>query len=387
MIFGSVCSGIEAASLAWGPLGMKAAWFFENDAFPSAVLAHRFPNVPNLGDLLQFRRRAQIITKDVDILVGGTPCQSFSVAGNRGGIADQRGALALAMVELARITSPKWIVWENVPGVLSSRGGWDFACFIRALVDIGYGCAWRVLDAQGFGVPQRRRRVFVVGCLGDAARAREVLSLGEGGPRDIEAVQEAPAGDAAPVNAGPRRGRVVVGVRGHIAHALMGEGHDASEDGTGRGTPVVASYFGGGRASQLSIATTLNSKQRYDYESETFVVDAKDTGHAFCFAENSRAEIRLEGGDGQRTGCVSGRGGKVGQSTPAIVHAGRIRRLTPRECERLQGMPDDWTKIPWRNQPADECPDGHRYKAIGNSMAVPVMRWIGIGIKAQEDDK
>jgi DNA (cytosine-5)-methyltransferase 1 len=169
--YGSVCSGIEAVSCAWHPLGYEAAWFAEIAAFPSSVLRARFPNVPNLGDFTQ-------IGPDrgpIDVLVGGTPCQSFSVAGLRGGMDDARGQLALEFLRLARRVGARWVVWENVPGVLSSGAGRDFGSFLGGLAELGYGWAYRVLDAQFLGVPQRRRRVFVVGCLGDWRRAAAVL--------------------------------------------------------------------------------------------------------------------------------------------------------------------------------------------------------------------
>jgi DNA (cytosine-5)-methyltransferase 1 len=175
----SVCSGMEAASVAWHPLGWKPVGFSEIEPFPCAILKHRFPNVPNYGSLTEYQSWP-LEPGAIDLLVGGTPCQSFSVAGLRKGLADPRGNLALTFLGLADKLKPRWIVWENVPGVLSSGGGRDFGSFLGALVELGYGFAYRVLDAQYFGVPQRRRRVFVVACLGDWRAAAEVLSLREG---------------------------------------------------------------------------------------------------------------------------------------------------------------------------------------------------------------
>ncbi len=175
MKFGSVCSGIEAASVAWEPLGWEAQWFSEIEHFPSAVLNHRFPTVSNLGDMTKIHETEIFNGKSIDLLVGGTPCQSFSVAGLRKGLTDPRGNLMLTFLSLAKRKKPRWIVWENVPGVLSSNGGRDFATFLTALGDIGYGFAYRVLDAQYFGVAQRRRRVFVVGYLGDWRPCASVL--------------------------------------------------------------------------------------------------------------------------------------------------------------------------------------------------------------------
>ena len=175
MRYGSVCSGIEAATVAWDSLGWTPQWFSEIEPFPSAVLAHHYPNVPNFGDMTKFKEWKLDDSTAIDVLVGGTPCQSFSVAGLRKGLEDPRGNLMLTYLAIANKYRPKWLVWENVPGVLSSNGGQDFASFLRGLGELGYGFAYRVLDAQYFGVAQRRRRVFVVGCLGDWRSAAAVL--------------------------------------------------------------------------------------------------------------------------------------------------------------------------------------------------------------------
>jgi DNA (cytosine-5)-methyltransferase 1 len=302
MRYGSVCSGIEAASVAWEPLGWQPAWFSEIDAFPSAVLAHRFPAVPNLGDMTTIHEKEEFQRDAIDLLVGGTPCQSFSVAGLRGGLEDPRGNLALIFLRIASIARPRWIVWENVPGVLSSNGGRDFGSFLGALAELGYGWAYRVLDAQYFGVPQRRRRVFVVGHLGDGARAARVLFEPES-------------------------------VRGYPSQ--------------GRGPQV-----------QVAACPTTGTGKRYDAETETLI--------AFHATQDPIS------------GPVSP---ALGTSMYAgVLHQG-VRRLTPRECERLQGFPDDWTLVPYRGKPAA---NGPRYKACGNSMAVPVMRWIGSRIAEAE---
>ena len=302
MRYGSVCSGIEAASVAWGPLGWEPAWFSEIEAFPSAVLAHRFPGVPNLGDMTTIHEKEDFQRDAIDLLVGGTPCQSFSVAGLRGGLDDPRGNLALVFLRIASIARPRWIVWENVPGVLSSNGGRDFGSFLGALAELGYGWAYRVLDAQHFGVPQRRRRVFVVGCLGDGARAARVLFEPQS-------------------------------VRGYPSQ--------------GRGPQV-----------QVAACLTTGTGKRYDAETETLI--------AFHATQDPIS------------GSVSP---ALGSNMYAgVLHQG-VRRLTPRECERLQGFPDDWTLVPYRGKPAA---NGPRYKACGNSMAVPVMRWIGRRIAEAE---
>lgn len=169
----SLCSGIEAASAAWKPLGWQAVAFAEIEPFPCAVLERHYPDVPNLGDISQIDGRQ--FHGSVELVVAGTPCQDFSIAGKRAGMAGERSGLAREFVRLVREINPQWLVWENVPGVFSTNGGRDFGSFIRTLDDSGYSCAWRVLDAQFFGVPQRRRRVFIVGYFGDWRPAAAVL--------------------------------------------------------------------------------------------------------------------------------------------------------------------------------------------------------------------
>ena len=178
----SVCSGIEAATQAWHPLGWSPVAFSEIEPFPSAVLAHHYPDVPNRGDMTRFEEWPD---EPVDLLCGGTPCQSFSVAGLRQGLADPRGSLMLTYLAIAAKYRPRWVVWENVVGVLSSNGGRDFGTFLGALGQLGYGFAYRVLDAQYFGVPQQRQRVFVVGHV-DWRRAGAALFERESFARSVE---------------------------------------------------------------------------------------------------------------------------------------------------------------------------------------------------------
>ena len=403
MIYGSVCSGIEAVTLAWEPLGFRPAWFGEIDPFCSALLAHRFPHVANLGDFTAIGDDAG----PINVLAGGTPCQSFSIAGRRGGLHDDRGNLAIEFCRLAGRLRPRWIIWENVPGVLSSNGGRDFGAIVSALAELGYGCAWRVLDAQHFGVPQRRRRVFVAGHLGDWRRAAAVLlereslrgnlaarratregstcatapSLTSSG-RGVERVGESRGQDpviAMALNAKGGSGRLDGESETFVAHALRGDGFDASEDGTGRGTPLVATAFSakdhGADAGPL--APTLRAMPH-------------DGSHAnaggqvaVCF--ESRFARNGRGGPSGLVPPLKAQSGGTGRGdgAPLLAVSGTlaVRRLTPRECERLQGMPDDWTLIPYRGKPAA---DGPRYRAIGNSMCVDVMRWIGQRIRMVE---
>ena len=402
MRYGSICSGVEAASLAWEPLGWQPQWFAEIEKFPSAVLAHHWPTIPNLGDITDdhFTERAGAI----DLLVGGTPCQSFSVAGLRGGLDDDRGNLALRFCQIALHLSPRWIVWENVPGVLSSNGGKDFGSILGALVECGYGFAYRILDAQYFGVAQRRRRVFVVGYLGDwrppAAVLFERKSLLGHTEESAEKRQEvAPA-----VTGGAPYSRT--GNERVEADALVPTVAGAVSAKWAKGT-------GGPAGDEAYNLVTVNAREDPIHTSgKDLPLGAKDRGHAIAFLPGQGADagtlgIATEQAPTLRSGCdnygvvaiaenqrgelrtsdtvtnLNSGGGKPGQGYPAILTRA-VRRLTPVECERLQGMPDNHTRIPWRNKPAAECPDGPRYKAIGNSMAVPVMRWIGERIETVE---
>lgn len=385
MIYGSLCSGIEAASVAWHPLGWRPAFYAENDAFPSAVLAHHYPQVPNFGDLNRFQEWPDAA---IDVLVGGTPCQSFSIAGLRAGLADPRGNLCLTYLAIAARYRPDWLVWENVPGVFSSDAGRDLAAFLGGLGQLGYGWAYRVLDAQYFDLAQRRPRVFVVGSARGWARAAAVLFEPESLQGHPAPSRSAPK-DVAPAIAARTSGggglgtdcdldggliaRCVTAREGSrqdyetetlIAHALSAEGCDASEDGTGRGTPLVTV------AAPLSAGNNADSnaagRRRED-----------DENLVLAFAQNSRDEvIEKPVVDALKSG-----GGKPGQSYPAIRDGMSVRRLTPRECERLMGYADDYTLIPFRGKPAKDTP---RYKALGNSMPVPVMRWIGKRIELVE---
>mgnify|MGYP000915167492 CR=1 FL=1 len=256
--FLSVCSGMEAASVAWEPLGWKAVGFSEIEPFPCAVLAHRFPNTLNYGSLTEYQSWP-LEPGAIDLLVGGTPCQSFSVAGLRKGLADPRGNLALTFLGLADKLKPRWIVWENVPGVLSSGGGRDFGSFLGALVELGYGFAYRVLDAQHFGVPQRRRRVFVVACLGDWRAAAEVLSLREGLRGYLETGNKKRKGPAADAGASVEAGGLqrTVGTLCADTHPGAYSGQDAY---TGRLIPAVltpVSHWDGG-----NVRPTLNQSAK-----------------------------------------------------------------------------------------------------------------------------
>ncbi len=327
MRYGSVCSGIEAATAAWRPLGWECAFVSEIEPFASAVLAARLPGVPNLGDFTKMGR--EDIDGCIDLLVGGTPCQSYSIAGRGGGLRDPRGALALELVRLAGRSGARWLVWENVTGALASSGGRDFAALLSALCgwDVGvppggwrnsgvctnapgrYGVSWRVLDAQYTRVPefpralpQRRRRVVLVGSLGGWEGAAEVLLGGE-----LRGGSSPPRRDARP-------------------GAAAGDGEGA--------------------------------------EGGSFPIDVMNIG-------GRRGGIRARCYDDEGTAMYTLRAGHVG----AVCTPHDLRRLMPVEAERLMGFPDGWTDVPWRGRP--HAPGGLRHRALGNSMCVNVMAWVG----------
>jgi DNA (cytosine-5)-methyltransferase 1 len=378
MIYASLCDGIGAVHVAWQPLGWQCAWTSEIEPFPIAVVEQRF-GYPNLGDMTKITKDQANAHGRIDLVVGGTPCQSFSVAGLRAGLDDPRGNLALEYLRLVDAIRPRWTLWENVPGVLSSGGGRDFGSIVGGLADLGYGWAYRVLDAQFFGVAQRRRRVFLVGHLGDWRRAAAVLfdaeSLrGNPAPRREAWERTTPTIDASFGRLQGCSGQDMNHGHGHlistnaegsdgftltranlgnhlnnqtplIAHSLRAAGPDASEDGTGRGTPIVPVAFDPYNNSTSEQCPMLGQNT------------GQSTGRALAFQSSQ---------SGVRSGVISE----------------GVRRLTPRECERLQGFPDDYTAITYRNKPAA---DGPRYQALGNSMAVPVMRWIGERIQKVDE--
>lgn len=496
--YGSVCSGIEAASVAWERLGFIPAWFAEIEEFPSAVLAHHWPQVKNLGDMTEIAdkvRNGEVETPD--ILVGGTPCQAFSVAGARNGLSDERGKLTISFGELAdaidstRINNGKpasIVVWENVPGVLSSRDN-AFGAFLGLLCgencelqpsggkwsNAGYvsgpkrTIAWRVLDAQYFGVAQRRKRVFVIASARADINPEQILFECQGVRRDIapsRSEREEIASNAAhcftstghadygngigtirasggDCGGGSENLVITECIGGQHPNAAVGvEVSPTLTEAMGQGgghVPVIGlpndkklTAFGGGNtADSIDVATTCTAHGiRLDFDSETFVVHGTqdpivntELAHALgrnnggenvlfhsaiAIAGNTIGRNEHAGGNGNgfdesgisytltrtdvhavciKQGDIAGtltRGfGDLGVDADQIangnyaINSGLVRRLTPIECERLQGFPDNHTLIPYRGKSAEECPDGKRYAAIGNSMAVPVMRWIG----------
>lgn len=420
----SFCSGIEAATAAWHSLGWTPVAFCEIDRFPSRVLAHHYPEVPNLGDFTA----VDWSQWSADVCVGGTPCQAFSVAGLRKSLSDERGNLSLEFIRAVNIIRPRYVVWENVPGVLSTADN-AFGCFLAGLVgceepivfEQGWPnagvvdgplrrCAWRVLDAQYFGLAQRRKRVFVVASSGAGPHPAEILFEWESLRRDTPPSREAGEGfthESAPCLTGSGRGverggdsrgqdpvvAMCLNAKGGvgrldgeseilIAHSLRADGFDASEDGTGRGTPLVPCIPIDMR--QASRGATMTNNRR-----EGSTGGAPGTGigengdpsptladsHTPAVAtlairgrgDESNFEYRT---DGTANALLTPNGGLAGIGVGAIQSGMAVRRLTPRECERLQGFPDDYTLVP-------RAADGPRYKALGNSMAVPCMAWIG----------
>lgn len=513
----SLCSGIEAATVAWHPLGWEAVAYSEIERFPSEVLAHHYPNTPNLGDMTKFKEWS--IESNVDLLVGGTPCQSFSVAGLRKGLDDPRGNLMLTYLAIADKYRPKWLVWENVPGVLSSNGGHDFASFLRGLGELGYGFAYRVLDAQYFGVAQRRRRVFVVGYLGDWQRAAAVLferdSLcGNPAPsrekrKDTSATITARTGvsrnnheecvtwpaeisstldttfgtkmglENQHVNAGcplfvPAGGFYETGfaqykqsdVGGTIkaSGGVMGGGSEtflaqpisfdmaqitSKVNGTRAEPGLPVSTLAKGSQMHVAMAlqpialaeNTIGRKPENGGNGDGFtdggpmytlnatgvhgvaqpipfgVSEKPDVGHCLrsgaskadkhesttyvaqpiAFSgqmSNPQTDVDMSGTLGAKNpmavACEVADTLSVGANQTTgfqgdIASFGmQVRRLTPVECERLQGFPDTYTDIMSKGK---ATPDGPRYKALGNSMAVPVMAWIGNRIQQVENLK
>lgn len=334
--FGSICSGIEAASVALEGVGFRPAWFAENAAFPSRVLAERRPGVPNHGDVTRIDTDA---LAPVDLIIGGTPCQSFSVAGMRKGFEDERGSVTLHYLRIVEALRPKWIVWENVPGVLSSNRGNDFASLVRALAAIGYDLAWRVLDARFFGLPQRRARVYLAGVFGRTADPGSVLAFPEGIRRD------------------PAPARI--------------EGDNDPDDRVRANAGVT--YWDGGQMTQtldavLSKGQALPEKRRFP----AVLVPAWQA--CACCGDYWCNICRDHCGD-CRCGPL-----ETPEDYAAAYDPRLLRYLTPSECERLQGFSGDWTAIPGATKT-------QRLTAIGNSMAVPVVRAIGRNIAALEGVK
>ena len=422
MKFGSVCSGIEAASVAWEPMGWNASWFAEIEPFPSAVLNHHWPHVSNLGDMTMI---AEMVANDEveapDVLVGGTPCQAFSVAGARKSLDDHRGQLSLEYIKLAnsiddkRIENqkqPSIIVWENVPGVLNTKDN-AFGCFLGALAGesselqptggrwsnagVVFGpqraIAWRILDAQYFGVAQRRRRVFVVASARKGFNPAKVLFEWEGVRRDI-----APSRSAGQ------------DVTGSVSQGFASSSFAQYRPVDGDGATIKASGGDLGGGSENLVVHGTQDPITQDNQAFPLGRNHGQENVVYCGTQNDACRdvgreiaptlragngggavnpiANVYGIPGNWIGRKPENGGNATEPMDNIspcqtktdrhaVASSMVRCLTPIECERLQGFPDNHTQIPYRNKSADLCPDGLRYAACGNSMAVPVMAWIG----------
>jgi DNA (cytosine-5)-methyltransferase 1 len=378
LVFGSVCSGIEAASCAWAPLGWRCAFVSDIDAFACALLSHRYPLVPNLGDMTTHKGWPDAT---LDVLAGGTPCQSYSVAGNRKGLDDERGGLMLTFAQLAHQYAARWIVWENVAGVLSVDNGRAFGALLGTLAKLGYGFAYRVFDAQFFGLAQRRNRVFVIGYPGDWRPPAAVL-FERAGLQGHSAPRRTPR-EVTGALSSRTAGGGGLGTQFECNGGLIPAGtRGAATLGNLRGDGEIAGALTRGNARHIDHHTTLvpdvagaltGRNERQDASVETFVIApmAGDDGEALAF------DCTAGGNTGFALGDVAGalrREGHTNGHAAVLQPATGVRRLTPRECERLQGFEDDYSLVPYRGALAA---DGPRYRALGNSMAVPVMRWIG----------
>mgnify|MGYP003133685075 CR=1 FL=1 len=420
----SLFSGIEAATVAWHNLGWSPVAFADIDEFPSEVLRQHYPQVPNLGDVTEvdwndYKGKAQLV-------VGGSPCQSFSIAGKRLGLDDPRGNLALHYLKVVSTVRPKFFVYENVVGLLSSDEGRDFAAFLREVENIGYGFAYRVLDSQFFGVPQRRRRLFVVGCAdGDWRSAAAILfesgSIGRAtkkgkkkGKTFATFAQEGVRGTSETDETDDGRG---IKYCSEVAPTLTHSGPPYSRTGMASvetdavvvmdmdmkkpsGTLTAGMYHHGGYTNQdamthghlIPIKTIPIHDKATRYKGGGDTRNDDGAGNGFGVADEDSPMYTLDTSCNHAVFQQSGvdlynqemTGEKhcplrtaQGHGAPAVMVNYAVRRLTPIECERLQGFPDNYTQIEWKGKAKENCPDSPRYKALGNSMPVPVMKWIG----------
>jgi DNA (cytosine-5)-methyltransferase 1 len=376
-------------------MGWKPVGFSEIEKFPSQVLTHHYPTVTNFGDMTKYKEWN--LNDSIGLLVGGTPCQSFSVAGLRKGLDDPRGNLALTYVGILDKFRPKWCVWENVPGVLSSGGGRDFGSFLGALGEIGYGWAYRVLDAQYFGVAQRRKRVFVIGYLGDWKPAAEILFESEslsGNTEKNRKTREEITREFVPSVANCIQttcndysradgfNMIAVGAFGKnisdTVTAKFAKGAELLQQGAQNGGNCVLQPIPTKNHSVIVVDRSAFNQginalyNSYIENTETMPTLISKGPHAVAFVDTYNGTVQ---GDVAATMTADMAGPT--HSGPKVMQNMAVRRLTPVECERLQGFPDNYTNIP-------KAADGNRYKALGNSMAVPVMRWIGERINQYE---
>ena len=431
----SLFSGIEAATVAWEQLGWEPLAFSEIDPFPSAVLQHHYQNIPNLGDVTKIDWRPYVGA--ADIVVGGSPCQSFSVAGKREGLKGASG-LMFEYIRAVRELRPRWFVWENVPGAFTSERGEAYRQLLSEMDALGYGLAWRVLDAQFFGVAQRRERVFLVGSLGTMRCAevlfeRESLSWDHQSSRQKrQALAEEAQGcvgeadhDSVRLTPGETQSRRVYPISGVYPTLSTREKSEQNQESVFL-CQTAQTGSNGKLVKQDDVMNTLDrtnstavaaldfnptdARPRYAHDdvSQTLTARAGTGDNQVPLVQVQPLIYPAEDPTGEdEPVTLQIRGGKPGGGKGALIQHDMsatlsthntqtlitgdlekrdltVRRLTPRECERLQGFPDDYTDIPYRNK--EHAPDGARYKALGNSMAVPVMRWIGQRIQETEGD-
>ena len=327
----SLFSGIEAATVAWKQLGWQCIGLSEIDTFASEVLKYHYPNTPNFGDITKISKEQlhelKRIHTTIDLVVGGSPCQAFSVAGLRKGLEDPRGNLMLEYVRVVATIQPTYFIWENVPGVLSSNKGRDFGTLLQSMAQLGYSLAWRTLDSKNFGVPQRRRRVFLIGCLGNNKRPFEILFEPESLQRN---------------NTKSRKKR---------------------KNNTSKTTTSTEEHRFPNLQQHTGSLMASDGEYKLDHQtvtSQKFVIEKQYAG-TLCARDYKGIASDDFGTDSQKL----------------VPYTTKVRRLTPIECERLQGFPDNYTQIPWRNKTKELCPISHRYKCLGNSMTTNVMLWIG----------
>lgn len=402
MNYFSICSGIECAGVAWHPLGFKPMGFCEIEPFRSAVLNYHYPEVKNYGDFTKVKKE-DLGGKAPDVLVGGTPCATFSIAGLREGIRSDRGNLALEFILLIKRLNPKWVVWENVPGVLSSNKGRDFATFLGGLAELRYGFAYRVLDTQYIrtqrfprAIPQMRRRVFVVGHIRDWRGPAEVLF-----DRKVLSWDTPPSRKKRKETATEATFRLTRSdqrVEDDIAGTIAARDYKSATD-------LVAIAGGHSKSNGSGIKNdgsmyTLTAHDKHSIYQGSFEARSADDGAPRFREEDVASTLTARDYKSQETcvvfepnnpdGVARVRKEETsptlnamtgGNRQPCIIRQNKIRRLTPLECERLQGLPDNYTQVPYNGKPKEECPSSKRYEACGRGMSINVMEFLGTRIK------
>ena len=353
----SVCSGIGADSLAFADLDWECIGHAETAPFPAAVLAHHYPDIANYGDLNDHENWQ--LDAQPELVIGGTPCQSFSTAGKRKGLDDPRGQLTIAYFNMVTRLRPRWFIWENVPGAINAA----LPRVIDQITEGGYSCAWRVLDALGFGVPQRRRRLFLVGHIRDWRSAAAVLFDRPGGTRLPQALQGQDASRDA----------------GGSDSVYTPHGHAARID-SGKHTGTLTKHMGAGGGNVPMVlnpsGTKYGSVHERDYAGPLDHKGGCGGAARILYAQKRYGKHRQE----QHAGTLLSSAPDL--TAANILYDNGLRYLTPGECEALQGIPPGWTDAPWRGR---SSPKGLRYQAIGNAFCVPVVRWLGERIRIVEN--